>query len=155
MVHHAVDDIMQEGKDRKSSKNYTIDYQEHEKTKYGTNEAEMYELYKLSLDGSHKEWQKRTSEIKHKNIYDIKSLNDINRINDNKVNNISECNLLHDILNTSKRTKILNIHYSPILHGCMDKRKGREKFKNFQILLGSGCSYNIVMGSQIKHLVLK
>ena len=54
MVHHAVDDIMQEGKDRKSSKNYTIDYQEHEKTKYGTNEAEMYELYKLSLDGSHK-----------------------------------------------------------------------------------------------------
>ena len=76
-------------------------------------------------------------------------------IHENESNTISGFNLLHDILNTSKRTKILNIHYSTILHGCMDKRKGREKFKNFQILLGSGCSYNIVMGSLIKLLVLK
>ena len=76
-------------------------------------------------------------------------------IHENEVNKISECNLLHDILNTSKRTKIFNIHYSPILHVCMDKRKGREKFKNFQILLCSGCSYKLLIGSLIKNLVLK
>ena len=47
----------------------------------------------------------------------------------NEVNKISEWNLLHDILNPSKYTKILNIHHSPILHGCMDTRKGRLNFK--------------------------
>ena len=90
MVHHAVDDIMQEGKDRKSSKNYTIDYQEHEKTKYGTNEAEMYELYKLSLDGSHKEWYNHEFGSKIKNIYYIKSFNVVNILHGNKLSDIDE-----------------------------------------------------------------
>ena len=36
-------------------------------------------------------------------------------------------------------------HYSHILHVCMNTRKGKEKFKNFQILLNSGCSSTIVM----------
>ena len=51
-------------------------------------------------------------------------------IHDIEVNKISECNLLHDITNPNKRTKILNIHYSPILHVYMNARKGmiRAKF---------------------------
>ena len=68
------------------------------------------------------------------------------RIQNNEVNNIAECNLLHDIINPPKRTKKLNIHYSPILHGCMNTRKGRAKFKNFRILLDSGCSSAILIG---------
>ena len=56
-------------------------------------------------------------------------------IHDNEVNNIAECNFLHDIINPPKHAKNINIHYSPILHGCMNIRKGRAKFKNFQILL--------------------
>ena len=42
-----------------------------------------------------------------------------------KKNKIAECNLLHDILNSSKLNKRLNIQYSPIIHGCINTRKGR------------------------------
>ena len=55
-------------------------------------------------------------------------------IHDNKVKNIAECNLLHDIINPPKRAKNINIYYSPILHGCKNTRKVRAKFKNFRIL---------------------
>ena len=44
------------------------------------------------------------SELKY--IYDIKRLNSMNYISYNKVNNINEYNLIHDILNPSKRTNI-------------------------------------------------
>ena len=67
-----------------------------------------------------------------------------------KVYKISECNLLHEILNTFKHTKISNSHYYPILHLCMNKHKGREKFNNFQILLESVFSSNVIMGKIIK-----
>ena len=53
------------------------------------------------------------------------------RIHNNEVNNINECNLLHDIINPSKRTKTSNIHYLPILHGCVNTRKGKAKFTTF------------------------
>ena len=66
----------------------------------------------------HKEWRKRTFEKELNNI------NDMSNIHDNDVKNKSECNLLHDILNTSKRTKNKSC-YSPILHGCMNTRRGR------------------------------
>ena len=69
-------------------------------------ETEMYELDKLSHGDSQKEWHKCAFEIKLENIYVMKSWNDMNRINDNKVNNMVEFNLLHDILNPSKHTKI-------------------------------------------------
>ena len=52
-------------------------------------------------------------------------------IQNNEVKNISECNLLHDIINPPKRDKILNRHYSPILHECMNASKGKAKFKTF------------------------
>ena len=68
-----------------------------------------------------------------KYIHDMKSLNGVNCIYDNKVNNIDKYNLLHDILNPSKHTKNISIHYYPILHGCINTRKGKVKFKNYQI----------------------
>ena len=46
-------------------------------------------------------------------------------IRENKVNIIAEWNLLHDILNPSKHTRNINIHYSPIINGCINKQKGR------------------------------
>ena len=64
---------------------------------------------------------------------------------ENKVNKISEFNLLHDILNPSKRTQNFNNHYSPILHVCMNTREGGTKFNNFRNLLDSGFSSTIVM----------
>ena len=68
------------------------------------------------------------------------------RIQNNKVNNIAECNLLHDIINPPKRAKILNSHYSPIIHECMNTRKGKAKFNNFCILLDSWYSSTIIIG---------
>ena len=79
----------------------------------------------------------------------------MNCIHGNKSYKIVEYNLLHDILNPSKRTKNLKIHYSPILHGCMNTQKGRANFKNFLILLYSGCSYMILMGRLIRRLTPK
>ena len=63
----------------------------------------------------------------------------------NEVNNIAEFNLLHDIISPPKRAKNINSHYSPIISGCMNTRKGREKLKNFQIILDSVCSSTVVM----------
>ena len=51
------------------------------------------------------------------------------RIHNNKVKDIAECNLLHDIINTPKRAKHLNSHYYPILHVCMNTIKGEANFK--------------------------
>ena len=56
-----------------------------------------------------------------------------------------EVNKQPNAINPPKRAKKLDIHYSPILRGCINTRKGRVKFKNFRTLLGSGCSYTILM----------
>ena len=61
-------------------------------------------------------------------------------IYDKEVKNINEWNLLHDRINNPKHAKNINSYYSTILHGCINIRKGREKFKNFRILLDSACS---------------
>ena len=70
-------------------------------------------------------------EDKKKNSYGIENRNEMTRLQNKEVKDIAECNLLHDIINPPKRAKILNIHYSPILHGCMNTIKGREKLKKF------------------------
>ena len=62
----------------------------------------------------------------------------------NKLNNIAVINLLHDILNPPKCTK--NCHYYPILHGCMNTRKGKVNFESFRIIFDSGCVSTTVMG---------
>ena len=51
------------------------------------------------------------------NICDINRPNCMNCIHKNELNEIFECNLPHYILNPSKRTKNINIHYSHIIHG--------------------------------------
>ena len=74
----------------------------------------------------------------------MKSLIDMNHIHDNEVNNIYECNLLHAILNTSRSTKNISIYDYTFLHGCMNTCTGRAKFKDFGILMDSGCIYTIM-----------
>ena len=54
-----------------------------------------------------------------------------------------------------KRAKILDIHYSNILHGCMSTGKGRAKFKNFLILFDSGCGSTIVMVRLVENYMPK
>ena len=49
---------------------------------------------------------KRAFQCKLKNTCGIENHNDMMRIYDNKVNNKAEYNLLHDIFNPPKRTKI-------------------------------------------------
>ena len=44
--------------------------------------------------------------LKLKNTYGIENQNDMARKKDNEENNISECNLLHDVINHPKCTKI-------------------------------------------------
>ena len=73
-------------------------------------------------------------------------------MHDSKVNHISGFNLPHGVLNYPKHTKILNMHYSPILHGYMNTIKGRVRFKNFRFLLDIGCSYTIVMVRLVQKL---
>ena len=53
-------------------------------------------------------------------------------INDNEVNNISEFNLLHDILNPYKSTKITDSYYLPILHGFMNTHRGRSGYTSIE-----------------------
>ena len=61
----------------------------------------MYELDKLILDDIQKEWHKCAFESEHEHIYYMNSLNDINHINDQGINNMYEWNLLYGILNYS------------------------------------------------------
>ena len=73
-------------------------------------------------------------------------------IHDNEVNNIAEGNLLHDIINPPKHAKNINIHYSPILYGCMNTGKGRSKYKTLWIILDSGCSSTIIIRRLVEKL---
>ena len=66
--------------------------------------------------------------------------NDNNRIYDKKVNNISEWNLLHDIFIPYDFTKHIDIHYLPIVRGCVNTLRGKAIFNHFQILFDIGCS---------------
>ena len=107
----------------------------------------------MSLDDKNEniEWCKRAFESDLENKCDTEIQNVMTCIYGNKVNKLAECNLLHDILNPSKRNKISNFRYSYILHRCMHTWKGRETFKNFLILFHSGFGSTIV----IKILITK
>ena len=54
-------------------------------------------------------------------------------IHDNAVNDIAECNVIHNVINPYKHTINTNSHYYPILHGCTNTRRGRTKYKTFPI----------------------
>ena len=61
-------------------------------------------------------------------------------MHDNEINNIAECNLLHDIINPTKFTKHLNIHYSTILHVSINTIKVKARFNNFRIIFDIVCN---------------
>ena len=57
---------------------------EYENTDSEIDEKDLHEIDKLSLDDSNKEWCKCEFESKLKDIYDMRRLNDMNCIHDNK-----------------------------------------------------------------------
>ena len=59
----------------------------------------------------------------------MKRLNDINIMHYNKVINIAEYNLLHDIINDSKFIININSHNLFILHVCMNTRRGKANLR--------------------------
>ena len=64
-----------------------------------------------------------------------------------------KCNVLSNILYSTKLAKNNNGHYSLILQGFMNTYSGRYKFRNFVILLESGSSLTTVivkMASKLK-----
>ena len=62
-------------------------------------EDDLYKIDKICLD--EKTYDKRAFESELINIYDTKKRKGLNCINEKKVNKISECNLLYDIIETS------------------------------------------------------
>ena len=92
-------------------------------------ENNLYQAENMSLDETKEkmEWRKRA--IEYENSYVIENRDKLIHIHDNEVNNIAECNLLHDIINPPKHAKNINSHYSPILHKFLSTRKGISKFK--------------------------
>ena len=63
----------------------------------------MYQVDKMSLEETKEDIDRRRRAFEYKK----KNRNDMTRIHNNEVTNISECNLLHDIINPTKCTKIL------------------------------------------------
>ena len=65
-------------------------------------------------------------------------------------------NVTYYIINKPyKRARTKNSHYLPILQACINTRNGREKFKNFRILLDRGRSSTIMMGKLTSNLKSK
>ena len=91
---------------------------------------DLYEVETMNLKETKErlDWRKRAFEYEKTNSYGIENRNDMTRIYNDEVDNIAEFNLLHNIINPPKRVNNLNIHYSPILHGYMNTRKGKAKF---------------------------
>ena len=92
---------------------------------------EIYHIENISLDGIKEklEWHRRAFYCKQENTYGIENQNDMKCVHYNEVNKISECNLLHYILNPPKITKQLNSHYYYILHGCMNTKKANQSLR--------------------------
>ena len=127
----------------------------HEATEFWENdydENDLYQVENISLNETKEKLEWRKHAFEYEILYVIENRNKMIYIHDKKVNTIAECNLIHDIINPLKRTKQLNSHYSPILHWRMNTRKDGENFKNFRILLDSGCSSKIVMKRLVETL---
>ena len=106
-----------------------INHESPEILKSYYNNRDLYQVENMSLDETKEtiEWGKRA--LEYESSYLSKKLYKMIYIHDNEVKNIPEYNLLHDIINPPKRAKNINSHYSLIIHGCLNTRKGRAKFK--------------------------
>ena len=85
----------------------------------------------------------------------MNSLDDINHIYNQGIKYIYECNLLYGILNSPKRNKNTDSHYSLILHVCMNTRRGKVKLENFRVLLYGRCTSMILIIRLTKTLEAK
>ena len=103
IVQHAVYEIILH-----DNKNVGVKDETHDNINYEVGEDEMYEIDKMNLYD--KELLKHVFERELKYIYHITRHNGMICIHENEVDKIAECNLLHDILNPSKRAKVLNSH---------------------------------------------
>ena len=101
------------------------------------------------------DWRKSEFKYTLKNTYGIENRNYMMPMHNDKVNKISEFNLLHDIINPPKHNRNLHRHYYPIGYGCIHTREGREKLKNSRVILDSECSCTIVMGRLVENYILK
>ena len=72
---------------------------------------------------------------------------------DNIIKN--ECNVISNILNTTKREKYKISHYSPILQGCINTSSGRENFIYVHNLLYRRSSSTVVIGKLTSKLKQK
>ena len=98
---------------------------------------DLHQVENMILDETKEKIELLKRALEYKSSYVIENRDKMIHVHDNEVNNMAECNLLHYISNPPKRAKYIYIHYSPILHGILNTRKGRAKFKNFPILLDS------------------
>ena len=73
------------------------------------------------------EWHKRA--LEYENSYVIENWDKLIHIHDNEVNNISEFNLLHDIINPPKFAKNINSHYSLFFTNVWILEKGEWSSK--------------------------
>ena len=103
-------------------------YHDNKNSKLVEDDPELYCIdnvkFKESVNGVLKDtevWLKCTFGIELKNFYGMNNIHNMNGIYDNDVNNISEHNLLYDILNSYKGVKAIYYYYYPILYGCINK----------------------------------
>ena len=69
---------------------------------------DLYGVDKMSLEETKEklDWRKRAFQYENKHLYGIENRNYMTSIHNNEVQNIYECNLLHDIIEPPKRAKI-------------------------------------------------
>ena len=80
----------------------------HENIVSNFDDKKLYQIENMSLENTKEkvQWRKRAFEWKLENSDGIENHNDILRIHDDEVNKTAEWNLLHDIINSLKHTKI-------------------------------------------------
>ena len=80
----------------------------HENIESNIDENDLYHIEKISLGDKKEniEWSKREFECEIENTCEIEIQNGMTCIHGIKVKKLPQCNLLHDILNPYKHTKI-------------------------------------------------
>ena len=100
MVHNSANEIRQENMDRNIiTKVDSNEYHEDDNLEDVVDYRDMYDLENLNLEENVIEYHKECHKCKF--LRELKYIFDMNDIHEHEVNNIAECDLLHDILNTS------------------------------------------------------
>ena len=104
ILNHAVDEIVLKENNKVSSQE-----EAHKNIEYDIDENDLYQIDNMSLYGKKEntERHERAFESKLENTYYIEIQNIMTAIHGNKVNKLSEFNLLHDIINPPKCSNFL------------------------------------------------